>query len=268
MQLILFGGSGRGTLSDTWAFNPQTRTWSQLNTSGPTARLRHQGAYAAERGATYFFGGSTNSGPTSELWQLRSGLTNLPRLATGGVTNAFSGIGGALAPGEYISLFGDSLSPDPQITLNGTPVPAFFAQNNQINLRVPTDFPTTGEATIKVTREGESSNELKLPIVPAHPGLFPTGVNEDNTLNSATSPAARGAIIVFYATGQGSNPTEVTLEIGAQRAELLFAATSPGAAGLLQINARIPAGLPAGPAAVKLRIGEAESQPGVQLFLR
>jgi uncharacterized protein (TIGR03437 family) len=268
MQLILFGGSGRGTLSDTWTFNPQTRTWNQLNTSGPTARLRHQGAYAAERGATYFFGGSTNSGPTSELWQLRSGLTNLPRLATGGVTNAFSGIGGALAAGEYISLFGDSLSPDPQITLNGTPVPAFFAQSNQINLQVPTDLAATGEATIKVTREGESSNELKLPLVPTHPGLFPMGVNEDNTLNSAANPATQGAIIVFYATGQGSNPTQVALEIGGQRAELLFAATSPGAAGLMQINARIPTSLPTGPATVKLRIGEAESQPGIQLFLR
>ncbi|MCX6609999.1 MAG: hypothetical protein NTW74_04005 [Acidobacteria bacterium] len=195
MQLILFGGSGRGNLSDTWAFNPQSRTWNQLNTSGPSARNRHQGAYAAERGA-------------------------------------------------------------------------IFAQNNQINLQVPTDLPATGEATIKVTREGESSNELKLPIVAAHPGLFPFGVNEDKTLNSATSPATAGSIIVFYATGQGTNPTQIRLEIGGQPAELLFAATSPGAAGLLQINARIPTNLPTGPATVKLRIGEAESQPGVRLFVR
>ncbi len=268
MQLVLFGGSGGGLLGDTWTFNTQTRTWNQLTASGPSARLRHQGAYAAERGSTFFFGGSTNAGNTSELWQLSSGLTNLPRLATGGITNAFSGIGGALAAGEYISLFGDSLSPDPQITLNGSPVPAFFAQENQINLRVPTDLPATGEATIKITKGGESSNELKLPVVAAHPGLFPMGVNEDNTLNSATSPAASGAIIVFYATGQGTNPTQVSLEIGGQRAELLFAATSPGAEGLMQINARIPVGLSPGPSSVKLRIGEAESQPGVQLFIR
>ncbi len=268
MQLVLFGGSGGGLLGDTWLFSTQTRTWNQLTTSGPSARLRHQGAYAAERGSTYFFGGSTNGGSTSELWQLRSGLSTIPRLATGGITNAFSGIGGALAAGEYISLFGDSLSPDPQITLNGIPVPAFFSQSNQINLRVPTDLPARGEATIKVAREGESSNELKVPIVAAHPGIFPMGVNEDNTLNSANSPAAAGAIIVFYATGQGSNPTQITLEIGGQPAELLFAATSPGAAGLLQINARIPAGLTAGVATVKLRIGEAESQAGVQIFIR
>jgi uncharacterized protein (TIGR03437 family) len=265
-RIVLNGGSSFG---DTWFYNPSTRIWNQLPTSipGPTARSRHQGAYAAERGTTFFFGGDTNTGSSNELWALSSGLPNIPTIASNGVVNAFSGIGGAVAPGEYISVFGGSLSPDPIVSLNGTAVPVVFAGPTQINLQVPFSW-TNQDLTLKVTRSSESSNELRLPVVPAHPGLFPTAVNQDNQLNSAANPAAAGSIVVFYATGQGATPNQVSLEIAGQPAELLFAATSPGAAGLMQINARIPAGLPSGPASVKLRISDAESQPGVQLFIR
>ena len=268
-RLVLFGGSGGGLLGDTWLYDPTQRTWTQLELPGsPSPRSRHQGAYASDRGVNFFFGGSTRNGDSNEIWALSSSLPQQLRLSGNAVVNAFSGLAGPLAPGEYISIFGESLGPNPTLTLNSRPTPLLFANSTQMNLQLPFDLPVNRDITLRLTRNGESSNELSIPIVAAHPGLFPMGVNEDNSLNSATSPAASGAIIVFYATGQGTNPTQITLEIGGQRAELLFAATSPGAAGLMQINARIPAGLPTGAATVKLRIGDAESQPGVQLFIR
>jgi uncharacterized protein (TIGR03437 family) len=265
-RIVLNGGS---SLGDTWFYNPSNRIWNQLPTSipGPSARDRHQGAYAAERGTNFFFGGDTNTGSSSELWALSSGLPNIPTIASNGIVNAFSGVGGAVAPGEYISVFGDSLSPEPTVSLNGTPVPVVFAGPTQINLQVPFNW-TSQDLALQVSRASETSNELRLPVVAAKPGLFPTAVNQDNQLNSATNPASAGSIVVFYATGQGTNPSAVSLEIAGQPAELLFAATSPGAAGLMQINARVPQGLPSGPASVKLRIAESESQPGVQVFIR
>jgi Galactose oxidase, central domain len=55
--MILFGGSGRGTLSDTWEFNPGTRQWREAVSDGPapSARFRQESAYG--EGITYFFGG-------------------------------------------------------------------------------------------------------------------------------------------------------------------------------------------------------------------
>ena len=288
-QLVVFGGSGPGLLGDTWLFTPSSRAWSSLPnlSEGPTPRLRHQGTYAPERGVSYFFGGSASSGNSSELWELRSGLAPIPRLAQNGVANAFSGRGEAIAPGEIVSLFGDSLGPDEgqsaslengqlprslagsSVEINGIAAPIFYSQTGQLNLQVPAEL-TTASAMVRVLRNGERSNELSVPVVPAHPGLFPTTWNQDGSINSTTNPATPGTIIVLYATGQGLNPTPgaTTLLIANRPAELLYAAPIAGTIGLIQINARIPAGLSAGPSPILLRIGEAESQSGPVVHLR
>lgn len=95
-RMILFGGSGRGTLSDTWEFNPGTRQWREAVSDGPapSARFRQESAYG--EGITYFFGGSTDQGLTNELWQLG------PRQAAvvTAVVNAFDVSSGAGECGE------------------------------------------------------------------------------------------------------------------------------------------------------------------------
>jgi uncharacterized protein (TIGR03437 family) len=92
----------------------------------------------------------------------------------------------------------------------------------------------------------------------------------------------RGRIVVFYATGLGQTtppgndghlvmgalpvltlPVEVF--IGGVQAEIMYAGPAPQmVAGVMQVNARIPAGIAAGPAvALALRVGNADSQAGV-----
>ena len=62
----------------------------------------------------------------------------------------------------------------------------------------------------------------------------------------------------------------VTITIGGQNAQILYAGGAPGAvAGLMQINARIPSGIPTGPAVpVTLRVGNASAQAGVTIAVR
>jgi uncharacterized protein (TIGR03437 family) len=240
-RIVLHGGSG---LSDTWLFDPAARLWSQLPAQGTGPRSRHQGAYAAERGTSYFFGGDSN-----ELWALSSGL---PRIAAAS----------KVAPGEYISLYGANLSPDPVLTLNGATIPPVYADANQINLRIPLDLAPATEATLKVNVGAETSNELRLSVVAVNPYLFPVAVNQDGAINSAANPAAPGSIAVFYATGQGTQPLPVVLEINGIASELLYA----GGDTLLQVNARIPN--VSGPATVKLRVGDAETQSNLLLHVR
>ena len=107
-------------------------------------------------------------------------------------------------------------------------------------------------------------------------------------MNSAANPAEKGAVVSLYATGEGETdpqvadgrlatpqvlprpkaPVEVT--IGGWRAEVLYAGAAPGqVVGLLQVNARVPAGAPSGSAVpVVLTIGAASSQPGVTLAVK
>ena len=62
-------------------------------------------------------------------------------------------------------------------------------------------------------------------------------------MNSLTNPAAAGSIAVLFGTGIAPP----AIAINRQPAEILYSGQAPGMApGILQINVRIPAGLPAG----------------------
>ena len=93
--------------------------------------------------------------------------------------------------------------------------------------------------------------------------------------------------MVLYATGEGQTVPDgvdglltgttlrrpalpVSVTIGGQPAEVLYAGSAPGlVSGVLQVNARIPAGVTTGPAIpVVVTVGGASSQAGVTLAVR
>ena len=308
-RLVIFGGSGGGAFNDTWAFDARARNWQQLNPPGAASpRSRHQGAYAADRGTLYFFGGSTNTGLSNDLWMLGPAVVSAkPEVSRAGVVNTFSAMGGAVAPGELVSIYGANLGPadgvtfafDPvtgrlplsgpgvSVTWNGVAAPLYFAGAGQLNVQAPYELAGATEARMVVTVNNQASEPIAVPVAATHPGIFPRVWNQDGTVNSATNPAARGSIVILYATGQGvtspGSPTgayprdgvfpapaaETTLRIGGAGAELLFTGQAPFTAGLMQINARVPAGaIGAAEAAVTLRIGASETQLATMLYLR
>src|ERR1019366_4858399 len=85
-------------------------------------------------------------------------------------------------------------------------------------------------------------------------------LNQNNSQNLGTNPAARGSVIQIFATGGGdttpsllpgqpADPTgnplvltnlQPTVTIGGQPATVLFSGMAPGFVGLWQINAQIP----------------------------
>ena len=95
-------------------------------------------------------------------------------------------------------------------------------------------------------------------------------INQDGSMNSATNPALRGSIVSFYATGQGAGSGAVNLTVGGYQAQLPYAGSAPGFAGLMQINAQIPSGffLEPGIQPVVLSIGGATSQAGVTIAIQ
>jgi uncharacterized protein (TIGR03437 family) len=308
-RLVIFGGNGNSLLSDTWEYDVRSGSWRQTTITGsvPSPRHRHETATAGDRGTIFFFGGSTSSGSTNELWMLGPGFaTGTPTISPGGPVNAFSGAGGTVAPGEVVSIFGSGLGPENGIaigfdpltgqlpvsrpgvsaTFNGIAAPLYFVSSDQINVQVPYELANGREAILIVTVNGNVSDPVTVPVVETHPGLFPRVWNEDGTVNSPDSRASPGSVIVLYATGQGLTsprsrtglaaadpyPTPqapVSLHIGGRAADVLFQGQAPGTAGVMQVNARIPNDIEIGTnQPVVLAVGAAESQPGVAIAVR
>ncbi len=186
------------------------------------------------------------------------------------VVNAASLAGGPIAPGEIITIFGGGFDPSAtQVLFDGHPATVFYVDANQINCLAPVSLAAGSSTGMSIVVNGIGLVYSVLPVIAAAPGIFRGIANENGSLNSAANPAARGSVVTFYATGGGLDVTGVSLTMGGYAAELLYAGPAPGYAGLMQINARVPAGfLPPGNQSVVLRIAGAQSQAGVGITLK
>jgi uncharacterized protein (TIGR03437 family) len=108
-------------------------------------------------------------------------------------------------------------------------------------------------------------------------------INEDGTLNRPDHPAARGSVVIFWATGEGlTTPAgvdgrvavpplakpqlPVSVRIGGKVAEVQYAGNAPGfVAGAMQVNVRVPEDAPTGNVSLYFVVGETVSQTGVTI---
>jgi uncharacterized protein (TIGR03437 family) len=152
-----------------------------------------------------------------------------PAISQVGIVNAASLVGGPIAPGELISIFGSGFSSPGLLTAraqnNSLPgvlgsTRVFFGNTagaiaavteNQINAFVP--YGVVGPSfDIIVDVDGIPSTAVTTSVTVAAPGLSSangsgTGqgaiLNQDGSYNSPAHPAARGSVISLYGTGEG-----------------------------------------------------------------
>jgi uncharacterized protein (TIGR03437 family) len=184
-----------------------------------------------------------------------------------------------------------------RVLFDGIPAPLFYTRSDQVNAVVPYSVRGRSSTRVKMEYLGLTSDVLSVPVAAASPGIFTqdgsgTGqgaiLNEDSSINSAANPAQPGSIVVIYATGAGQmNPAvldgaitgtaplpkpvaPVSVTIGDIAARVIYAGAAPGlVAGALQVNARIPDGVVAGPqVSVRLTIGNLSSQAGVTVAIQ
>lgn len=68
-QIILFGGTGTGTLGDTWAYDLNSNTWQSLSpATRPSPRSHPTLAYDAESDRAILFGGSNGAAVLDDTW--------------------------------------------------------------------------------------------------------------------------------------------------------------------------------------------------------
>ena len=182
-----------------------------------------------------------------------------------------------------------------RVLFDGTPAPLVYTSMGQVSAIVP--YGVNGKASTLVVMEyqGVASNSISLAVVATQPGLFSANasgkgqgaiLNEDNSVNSSSNPVKRQRIIVLFGTGEGATTPAgvdgqlatsvfpkpnlpVTVKIGGLNAEVLYAGAAPTlVAGVLQVNVRVPPGLPDGDATVQLFVGNNQSPTTITVAVK
>jgi trimeric autotransporter adhesin len=242
-------------------------------------------------------------------------------LTVGGVTtpvlakivNAASYTAPGVSPGEIVVLGGTGLGPanlatltldasgnvanslaGVQVRFNGAAAPIVYVSAGQVAVAVPYEVDGAPAANVVVSVNGQQSNTLTVPVVPAAPGIFTadasgTGpgaiLNSDLSLNAPNHPAAKGEIVAIYMTGEGQTTPigvngkvtgtppvprqSVTATVDGQPAEVRFAGEAPGiVSGVMQVNVLVPATARTGDLPVVVTVGGVPSQNGVTVSVR
>lgn len=221
------------------------------------------------------------------------------------VVNAASLQPGPVAPGEIVAILGGGLGPadaqtaqlsapdtlatelgGAQVLFNGIPAPLLYAQDGRVDAQVPYEIAGLPNVNVQVLYKGVSAGTVTVDVADATPCLYTAIWNQDGAQNLPDNPAPRGSIVTLFATGIGQTtpagidgklastplPSPVqtpSVRIGLYDAEILFAQSAPGTVGVLQINARVPAGFaPTGILPVTLTIGSTTSQTNVTVAVK
>jgi uncharacterized protein (TIGR03437 family) len=172
------------------------------------------------------------------------GTATAPVIAAGGIVNAASYVGGGIAPGELISIFGSNLgaaglqisSPENNtlpFALGRTKVWFGNRKNsgdilgtivavtpNQINVFVPQylQYFSGTSVNVKVQVDTKVSAPVSMPVVDSVPGIFTPDqsgsgqgaiLNSDGSVNSRTNPAPRGSMVSLFGTGRSFTVPQV-----------------------------------------------------------
>lgn len=206
---------------------------------------------------------------------------------------------GGVVPGELITLFGNTMGPGTlttfslsgntipnvlagtRVLFDGVPAPIIYTRNDQLSAIVPWGVANKPSVRIAVEYLGVQSPPYHLPVLASKPAIFSANasgsgpgaiLNENGSVNQSSNPAAKGSVIVVYATGGGTmNPAgqdgrvaagvsgltlPVTATVGGQTAEVIYAGNAPGLVeGVIQINLRLSANVPSGDQPVVITIG-------------
>lgn len=228
-----------------------------------------------------------------------------PIATAAGVLNAASFKGGAVAPGQVLTIFGQRLSGAALLTaqvdngrlvteLGGTRVlfdgiaaPLVYTSATQLSAIVPYQLSGRSTVRLEIERQGQRSEAAILNMVEAAPALFTANSSGSGPAAAQLFPQAR--VAVLYATGEGlvdplppdgqlaltqplSKPRlPVRVLLDGREVPILYAGAAPGlTAGIMQINIQIPEALATqtSPLPLVLQVGNARSPDGVTLSLR
>ena len=130
----------------------------------------------------------------------------------------------------------------------------------QVNFQVPFEVAGRSTAAMIVTRDGQASASVDVPVAAVQPGVYTTDGsqaivvhNADYTLVTAARPLDRNEYAFLYVSGLGAvakaggwqgggSVADVRVTLGGLPCEVQFAGMAPGFPGVYQVNFRVPSG--------------------------
>ena len=264
-------------------FRWSAETLRRVNSQCPPAHCRRvsrsdpaagtiTGAVGASAASTYILSivaTDTASGKSSKPQSFTlpiSGGNSLVSISS--LMNSASFTGGAIAPGELVTIQGEMLGPSAglgfftnpiatslggtKVTFGASQAPLLYASATQINAIVPWDVGGQSAVTM-VIASAAGSTSLNVAVANAAPGVFTlnstgTGqaiaVNQDGTMNGPTNAATAGSYISVYFTGGGvTDPPGLTGSVNDDVVTTLMAtstATAGGVAGTVTFAGSAP----------------------------
>jgi uncharacterized protein (TIGR03437 family) len=213
------------------------------------------------------------------------------------VTLFGSGIGPAAivvnapgADGKFSTLLAGT-----QVLFDSVAAPMIYASAGQTSAIVPYGVATKASTQVSVVYQGVASPAQAVAVVPVQLGLFSANangqgqgaiLNQDNSVNSTLNPAKRGSIVVLFGTGEGQTTppgvdgqtavsvypkpnAPVTVKIGGIEGNVLYYGAAPTlVAGVIQINVKIPTGIPDGNATVQIFEGANQSPATITVAVK
>lgn len=293
---------------------PASGTVSSTTPATVTARVDPTGLTAGSYTGSIAIA-STGAAPVTVNVTLTVSTVAQPQIRA--VLNAASGLARGVSPGLLATVFGTNLAPttgtngtivnnaytsslaEVQVFFDDIAAPLLYVGpgggQSQINLVVPYGIGGRTSTSVVVSYRGVRSSPVTYQVSESAPGIFtPSGgtgngsiLNQNNSVNSTTTPARRGEVIQIFATGEGTvvpsvaagtiiQPVAsdlrrpvlpVTVRLGDQTLSADYAGSAPNlVTGAFQVNVRIPENFPVtGLQNVPLtvQVGSAVSQPGV-----
>ncbi|HEX5229262.1 MAG TPA: hypothetical protein VFW44_16215 [Bryobacteraceae bacterium] len=265
---VTLNSIGGGMWTGTWtprSAAPSATVTVTMSEGGTGGRIEANGAVA-----------SNTSTPLVASGGAYNAASGVPVIAPGAFvavygSNLASGSNTAKGPRFPPALGGT------QVLLGGTPVPLYFTSTGQIDAIVPYDIAT--DTTLQVVvQNGDALSQPETVLISRDaPAVFtqdqsgsgPGAIlvqkaNGAIALNTSANPASKGDALEIFSTGLGAvNPPvtagsaasttvlsrtddEVTVTVGGQSAQVLFAGLAPGFVGLYQVNVLMPAGVAPG----------------------
>lgn len=153
---------------------------------------------------------------------------------------------GPIAPGSLVSLFGSRLAgASVAVNFDGMPARLLYVSASQINLQAPPELIGKTSAQVVVTVDGIASAPYSVALAAVAPSIFGI-LNENHTLNGPSAPALAGSTVQIFATGLPDEGRTAVVRIHDRLIEVpSYAGPAPGLIGVQQINAVVPADLPA-----------------------
>jgi uncharacterized protein (TIGR03437 family) len=298
--MYLYGDYCSGKI---WALERQGGVWSNrlVLSSGFTITTFGED----EAGEMY-----VSNGATGTVFRIDGSAA--PRLTANAVTNAASFAGGMVA-GSLATAFAGGLRdaagvlvadrvPLPgtlggvSVSVGGVGAPIYSVSNvggvEQVNFQVPFEMAGRAAAAVVVTRDGQASTAVDVPLATVQPGVYTRDGTEaivvhaaDYGLVSAARPLLHDEYAFVYvsglgpvtnapATGGGGPATppanasaDVRVTLGGVNCEVQFAGLAPGFVGVYQVNFRVAAGVAGGVRDLVVRANGVDS-PAVRVSIQ